>query len=212
MKKKINSLMIITTAVCLFPVILSVALYSQLPNEIPIHFNYAGKADNYLPKAVVCFGLPLIFSLLNILVHFLIDTDPKKVNISKTIKIIVKWTIPLISVVFIPISLFISLEKAIPIHIIVPALVGVLIMIYGNYMPKSRQNYTTGIRLPWTLNNENNWNKTHRLTGVIWVLGGFVILITSLIQFFSLVTALMVIAFMIAVPFVYSFILYKKEI
>ena len=36
------------------------------------------------------------------------------------------------------------------------AVLGAMLIVVGNYMPKARQNYTIGIRIPWTLANEEN--------------------------------------------------------
>jgi len=85
----------------------------------------------------------------------------------------------------------------------------VLFIVIGNYMPKCRQNYTMGIKLPWTLNDEENWNKTHRLAGKIWVAGGILIVISALLQCFWICFA--VFAVMLFVPFVYSWRLYSKK-
>ena len=49
---------------------------------------------------------------------------------------------------------------------------GLVFIIIGNYLPKCKQNYTVGIKLPWTLNSEENWNKTHRLAGYVFMLCG----------------------------------------
>ena len=55
MKKKIDMLLILTTSICLLPIVLSTVLYPELPGEIPVHFNIAGQASNYLPKAFADF-------------------------------------------------------------------------------------------------------------------------------------------------------------
>ena len=55
-------------------------------------------------------------------------------------------------------SLFIALGRKLPIVMVAGAIVGSVIVICGNYLPKCKQNYSIGIRLPWTLNDEENWN------------------------------------------------------
>ena len=57
---------------------------------------------------------------------------------------------------------------------------GLLFVVIGNYLPKARRNYTIGIRLPWTLANEENWNRTHRIGGFLWVIGGILMIIMAL--------------------------------
>ena len=69
-----------------------------------------------------------------------------------------------------------------------------------------------GIRLPWTLNNENNWIKTHRLSGFLWVISGLILLLTTLINknlsFYVLIISIIL---TVIIPCIYSFILYKKS-
>ena len=91
-----------------------------------------------------------------------------------------------------------------------PIFLGLLFAIIGNYLPKCKQNYTIGIKIPWTLHSEENWNRTHRFAGRIWVAGGLIIMLTgfygSFVIFFS-VTLLIAL-----VPILYSFLLHRKGI
>ena len=95
---------------------------------------------------------------------------------------------------------------------VVPVFVGLLFLILGNYLPKIRQNRTVGIKLPWTLQSEENWNRTHRLSGFLWVLCGLVMIPLSLLRLWSgwLFGALL--AVMVLIPTVYSYALHRKGI
>ena len=77
-------------------------------------------------------------------------------------------------------------------------------------MPKMKQTYTVGIKLPWTLNSEENWYRTHRLAGAVFMVGGLAVLIAGFFEQFWLVLAILFISAII--PSVYSFVLYKKGI
>ena len=55
-----------------------------------------------------------------------------------------------------------ALDYSIDANLILEILMGALLIIIGNYLPKCRQNYTIGIKIPWTLADEDNWNRTHR--------------------------------------------------
>jgi len=50
--------------------------------------------------------------------------------------------------------------------------VGLLLVIIGNYLPKTRRNYVMGLRTPWALADERVWDKTHRFAGPLFMLGG----------------------------------------
>ena len=84
-------------------------------------------------------------------------------------------------------------------------------LIIGNYMPKTKQSYTMGIRLPWTLHSEENWNRTHRLAGFLWVLGGLYFIVMSFVGW-TPAGFLIPLAVMVLVPTVYSYVLYKRGI
>ena len=69
---------------------------------------------------------------------------------------------------------------------------GITYIIVGNYLPKTRQNYTIGFKLPWTYANEENWNKTNRLSGVINIVIGILIIINAAIGLFNIFYSLLV--------------------
>ena len=64
---------------------------------------------------------------------------------------------------------------------LIPAAVGILFCVLGNYMPKFKPNYFVGIRTPWTLASENVWRRTHRLSGLLWFFGGLLYFVISLL-------------------------------
>lgn len=212
MTKKIDMTLITTTLICLLPIILGLVLYNKLPNQIAIHWDSTGTPDNFASKAIAVWGLPVSMAGINIFSHFMIKNDPKNANASSVLKQLGRWIIPILSVIMIPVTLFKALGYNIPIQIISPAVVGVIIIVCGNYLPKCKQNYTVGIKLPWTLNSKENWNKTHHMAGYLWIVGGICIVIGSLSNINWLPITLIVIAVLALVPIMYSYLLYKKNI
>ena len=209
---KINKTLVISTILCIIPMILSIFLYNKLPEKIPTHFNINGEVDSYGSKLFVCILLPIILCMVNILLNIILNNDPKKQNHNETLLTICTFIIPLMSLIFIPSSILISLGFNINIAIIAPIFISIIFILIGNYLPKCRPNYTMGIRLPWTLNNENNWIKTHRLSGFLWVISGLILLLTTLINknlsFYVLIISIIL---TVIIPCIYSFILYKKS-
>ena len=59
--------------------------------------------------------------------------------------------------------------------------IGLVFVFTGNYLPKVRQNSTLGIKVKWALENEENWNATHRFAGRVWVIAGFVCMACGLL-------------------------------
>ena len=93
-----------------------------------------------------------------------------------------------------------------------PYLWGMSTICMGNYLPKVKQNRTLGIKVSWALNNEENWNKTHRLGGKVWVVGGLIMLFSVFLPLTAMVWIMVcVIAVMVIVPIVYSYYIYKQH-
>lgn len=91
-------------------------------------------------------------------------------------------------------------------------LMGVIFLVTGNYLPKCRQNYTIGIKLPWTLDDEENWNYTHRLAGKLWMIGGVLIILLgfqTVVPSMAVSMTIMVVVTMI--PAIASYLYYKKH-
>lgn len=212
MKNKITSQAVISTLLCFVPMLLALVFYDKLPDQMPIHFNAAGEVDNFASKAVACFALPGGLAVVNIIVHFALNADPKKDNAKGVVRAIGLWTIPIISIVVNAIVIFKALDYDLPIEVIIPLMMGVLFIIIGNYLPKCKQNYTVGIKVPWTLNSEENWNKTHRMAGVLWMLGGLVMVVMSFLQALMGAALIIVILALAVAPIVYSYFLYRKGI
>jgi uncharacterized membrane protein len=138
------------------------------------------------------------------------NNDARVENASSFLRSLSKWTIPLISIIAMPVSLFIAMGIDIKVNVIATIITGTVIIIYGNFLPKSKYNFSIGIRLPWTLNSEDNWNKTNRFAGFVYVIGGLFIVAGGLLSLWYVLIA--VIALLLIIPFVYSYLLYRKQL
>lgn len=210
MFKKHLKLMIITSIVILLPILIGLLLWQDLPNEIPIHWNMQGEIDGYAPKAFAVMVAPLFLVLTQWFAMFVTLSDPKRKNHSDKILVYTFWIIPILSTTMNALLYLTALSFEVAVEVFVPVFVGIILIIAGNYLPKCRQNYTLGIKLPWTLNSEENWNRTHRLAGILWVIGGIIFTIASLLKLMPL--AFVVILLMVLIPTIYSYLLYKKGI
>ena len=209
MKSKISKQVFLSTVLCLLHIVLGLVLYGKLPEQIAVHFDSTGAPDNYLPKSITVFGLPVIFAVLNMITHFRLNHDPRNDSVSLRLKQAAKWALPVIAVIVMPITLFLSMGAPIPIGTIVASLVGIVIVICGNYLPKCKQNYTAGIKLPWTLHSQENWNKTHRFAGFLWVICGFMMIANAFLAWPY--AGIILLAAMVVLPPVYSYLLFKKQ-
>ena len=171
------------------------------------HHNLANGGSS---KPMAVFGIPFLLLLIHLFCVFFTANDPKRKNINRRIFTMILWLVPVVSVITCMSIYGLALGMDIDIGVIVNIMVGIMFIILGNYVHKVKQNYTVGMKLPWTLNSEENWNRTNRMTGWILILSGLLFLMNSLLLKTEIVFA--VILLVILVPMIYSFILYKKGI
>ncbi|MBR6667951.1 MAG: SdpI family protein [Clostridia bacterium] len=213
MFKKYRKTLIITSIVTLLPMLAGVILWNKLPEQFPIHFNAAGEVDGWSSKAFGVFGLPLILVAFQWLCCLgSLKMDPKAENLEGKVFSLVLWIIPVLSVVLNALVYCTALGMDMNVQIIMPLLIGLLMVIIGNWLPKCKHSYTLGIKLPWTLADETNWNRTHRFAGPIWVVCGLVIMLCGLIGGAFLWVMVAAFVVMIAAPTVYSYLLFKGKI
>jgi len=208
MLKKNKTLVILVSIVTLLPILVGILLWNQLPEQMPTHWNAAGEIDDWSSKAFAVFGLPCIMLAGLWACIFASYADPKREAHSNKVYQLVLWIIPALSVVLHTIMYATALGKEVRVEMIMPVFMGLLFAIIGNYMPKCKQNYTIGIKIPWTLNNEENWNKTHRFAGWLWTACGLVIMLTGIFGGFWIFFAIVLL--MVLAPVIYSYMLHRR--
>lgn len=206
-----KKLLILTSIVILFPMLWGLMIWSQLPNQIPIHFNAAGQANNFQSKTLAVFGLPVFLLLVHLFVIFMIGRDPKNRTMNEKMVKVIYWLIPIVSLIVSYLIYSKALGSTTNPSVFVSALLGLIFVIMGNYMPKLKVNHTVGIRLPWTLQSEDNWHKTHRLAGKLWVLGGLILLLDAGLQFAVPYVMGIVILAIVLIPILYSYQISRKS-
>ena len=210
MIKKNLKTMILTSIIILAPIVVGLILWDKLPAEMATHFDAYGVADGWSPKELAVFGLPLFLLAVHWFCMAFTSVDPKRQNFSDKVIVLVMWLCPVVSIVGNGATYLYAMDNSVNTTPIAMLLLGCVFIVVGNYMPKMKQSYTIGIKVPWALNSEENWNRTHRFAGYMYMLAGVVTIIGGFIQQFWLVPLALVIAALI--PMAYSFILYKKGI
>ncbi len=212
MLKKNKLSLILSSLVILLPAIVSLILWDKLPENMAIHFGFDGQPDSFASKAVMLFTLPLILLIFQWVCAFFTARDKGNKNQNKKIMGIVLWIVPFISLMVHTTIYAVAFSVDFSPVMAVSLLIAIMFIAMGNYLPKCRQNSTIGIKLPWTLANEENWNKTHRLGGKIWVVCGVLMLIIAFLpERISSVLFVPVILIAAVMPMVYSFTLSRKR-
>jgi uncharacterized membrane protein len=195
--------------------LINIAVYSKLPDQIPTHWNVAGEIDRYSPKVFGAFMAPVIMLVVWLGMKFLPNIDPKKKNYEKfnsSYSIIICLLTSFFFVLNL-LTITVSLGYNISINKVIPLIIGILFIILGNYMPKSKSNFFYGIKTPWTLTSDVSWRKTHRLGGKLFVLDGIIVVISSIFLTGTVQVTIFVISTSIAalVPIVASYFYAKND-
>lgn len=208
-KKEIFLLIII-----LLMFVIAFYTYPMLPDVVPIHWNAAGEIDSYGSKFIGLFLLPIITLILYIFISIIPIIGVFKENINKFIKHIFG-----IKSAFVLFMFFVYIMTLLPnfgykfnmTNAILPAMA--ILFYYIGYMFKfAKRNFFIGIRTPWTLANENVWNKTHQLGSVLFKIMAFIFLIVIFVPSYATYLLLISLLLVIISLFIYSFLLYQKEI
>lgn len=212
MSSKNKKTLILTSIVILLPILIGILLWNKLPDSMATHFNFDNAADGYREKWFAVIIEPFILLALHLIMAMIIAADPRKKNISSKVYGITIWIIPAsslaLAVVIYPYNLGIHFN----ISLFIGIFMGITYIIVGNYLPKTRQNYTIGFKLPWTYANEENWNKTNRLSGVINIVIGILIIINAAIGLFNIFYSLLVAVIIGSlIPLGYSYFLHVKK-
>ena len=212
MIKRNKGKLILTSVIILLPVFIGLILWKRLPDKIPTHWNAEGVVDGWSSKGFAVFGLPAILFAIHWVCLLASSAEPKNQNYSEKLLQLVFGICPIISVLFGIIGYGTALGMEFKVDKIMIILMGLMFLVVGNYLPKCKQNFTMGIKLPWTLNDEENWNKTHRMAGKLWVLCGVLLMVCVFLKTdIMIVIFLVVLTLAMFVPTVYSYLLYRNK-
>ena len=211
MLKANRKTLIIASIVTVLPALIGILCWDRLPDVMATHFGINNEADGFSSKAFAVFGLPAVLLAILWLVAFVTSNDPKRQNISPKMFSLGLWIAPVVSLVIAATMYPVNLGYAMDIPFFAELLIGLLVIVVGNYLPKARQNYTIGIRIPWTLANEENWNRTHRLAGYLWMICGVLMILLCLTRLLPAPWTVGLLLIMVLVPCGYSYWLHARK-
>jgi uncharacterized membrane protein len=220
MKK--TSIIIWQFLVGLAPIIYLVSIWSKLPGSVPLHYNSDFEADRFGSKAELA-GLLIFLTGVSIGVSLLMLNldrfDPKKrYNFSGSLMNKISWSCILFFtaigcyIVYETEQYFSGKQEHLSPKFIV-AMVCLLFVVLGNFMNNIKPNYFVGIRTPWSLEDADNWRKTHHFGSKLWFFGGLVMLLLVLLlpEKCLHIVVLSSIVPLVIVPLWYSYHLFRQK-
>ena len=202
MKKMLTKTDIFAAILTLCAVIPGFVVYNKLPEKVATHFNLSNEPDCFMPKLAAIIVPPMAMALMEIICCMITSTDKRTENSRKT-NTMVRFIIPVLAFVLEGMIILYALEKLTNVGAVAGLLISVMLIVIGNYMPKTRQNSFIGIKTSRTLSDERIWDKTHRFAGFVWTIGGIALLSVSLLGMY--IPALILMSVIIMIPVVYSF-------
>lgn len=197
------------------PYVYLASIWKELPDQVPTHFDLAGKANDWSGKNTLLF-IPGAMGLGTYLLMLIIPVlDPKRKlrqmeGKYQSLRFMLTLFMSGLSVYLLYISKAGNMEN--PQWFI--AFIGLMLAMMGNYFQTLRPNYFVGIRTPWTLESDEVWKKTHWLGGRLWMAGGVLIIILSFLisgHMPLLIVAGSILFILVVVPVGFSFIAFRKE-
>ena len=207
-KKEIPLLIIVS-----LPFMYLAYIWKELPEKVPMHWNIKGEIDRFGDKLELIL-IPILLPLLTYIIFLVVPKIDPKNKIKKMgnkyqhIKILLTTFMSILALFIIYSAKNQSFTN--PNYIVL--LIGILYIILGNYFKTIKANYFIGIKTPWTLENETVWKETHKLGGKMWFIGGFIIVLSSLLlekqtnfTLFIVITAIITI-----IPIIYSYLKFQN--
>lgn len=189
-------------------------LYPSWPDTLPIHWNWRGEADGFAPKLVAALLMPGTLAFVWPLLWWVPTADPRRDSYLEH-RDTYRAVRGLIIGVFLGIdAMLLAVWSGTDIAVgqLVYVLTGVLFAGIGNVLGRVRPNHTFGIRVPWTIADDEVWRQTHRFAAPLWFVGGISICLLALLP--APVRALMLLLIIITLsiaPIVYAYQRYQAK-
>ncbi len=204
--------LLLSSLLILLPCLFGIALWNELPEQIAIHWGISGQADGFGSAAFSVFVPPLILLGLHWLCILITNLDNKHRDQNKKVLSLVLWICPILSLYVSGMIYAFAFGWNWNMLAGICILLALMFIVIGNYMPKCKQNTTIGIKVVWTLHSEENWTKTHRFAGKVWVIGGAAVLLAGFLPETVAQIVLPTIVFaLVAIPVLYSYLYYRKQ-
>lgn len=203
--------LIISSIVILLPMIIGFALWNQFPEQMTMHWGADAVADGFGDRLTVILTPPLVLLAAHWICAVIACFDRSNDGKNRKVQALVFWIIPVISWMVNGMIYALGLGWTFDPRVLAALVFGFLFLIIGNYLPKCQQNRTIGIKMPWTLANEENWNATHRFAGRVWMIGGVLLLASAFLPQEIFIFVMLGIVFLaILIPMLYSYLLWKR--
>ena len=203
---------LLSSLIILLPVLFGLILWDVLPEQMATHWGINGEADGWSSRFWAVFAMPAITFITHWICIFVTGLDPKNKGQNKKVVGMIFWICPMVSLFASAVIYSTAFGKEFSMDLVQLIVIGLMFVLIGNYLPKCKHNYTIGIKVPWALHDEENWNATHRFGGRVWVVGGFLIMVSVFLPENAVPYAMIILLLLILIiPTAYSYLFYRNQ-
>lgn len=187
--------------ISIVPLVITAVVVQFMPESVPMHYDMTGVVDRWGSRYENLI-FPIIILVLALFMSLLIglyerkankaDDDKERAGALSNARIlgIIGTTM---SAMFGVMQCFIlygaytgakaeAITATVDIGKVSCILLGVMFMVLGNFMTKTRINGSVGVRISWSMYNDNTWRKSNHFGAIAMILAGLLTIITALLM------------------------------
>lgn len=215
------------------PIIVTGVVLQFMPDKIPMHYDLTGNTDRWGSK-IESFIFPIVILVITLFWQLLIKVYEKKAvnSVVEKEQMRAKSTAKILYIVglsetimfgimhyFTLYSSYVQASKGenhatIDIAKVSCVLCGILFIVLGNFMTKSKKNAIVGVKTVWSMYNDNTWRKSNRLGAISFIVAGLFTIVTAAFAG-GMISTICLIAYIIVatiITVIYSKKVYDSEI
>lgn len=211
-REKAYLLLAVTMIACALPMVMGVRMWDQIPEIVPSGLIGANGEDDSLPRWVVVFGLSGLMCLLNLITHVQLMINQKRMTMpSPQVRLLGRWGFPVISVIFCTGMILEAsgAEKALPITVVTPCILGLALLILGGHMWDCPRESRIALRFPFSL-SDAAWRSVHRFAGWLWLVVGLLVIAQTMVTGTSTPAVAVVVLVALMAPVAYGYFFARR--
>jgi len=198
--EKRRLLLWVTLIASALPMLLGVRLWDQIPAMVPSGLIGSSGTDDSLPRAVVAFGMPGLMCLMDLIAHFMLQFNQRRMTVPPAAsRLVGRWGFPIISVLFCSGMTLQAAGGDLTLPFVTPCILGMALVLLGAHMWDCPRDAKIALRFAAAVSNEDVWKATHRFAGWVWMLVGLTVIAGAMLTSTSnWATAVLIAAALIA--------------
>lgn len=203
------------------PLAVTLTSFFFMPDEVPVHFGINNQVDRWgskyelliLPFVTIVIGI--VFLLIARHLDKKEDNGSNNYNVMTTVGIAILALFNILTY-YTLYMVFIQVQNLgtpkIDMFSLLTFTFGIVFIIIGNVVPKTKMNHFLGLRTKWSMSSEEAWKKSQRFGGYTMIITGLITIILSLVlngsaSIFAMIITLIAMAIVDAA---YSYFASKK--